>query len=161
MKDIQDVFSIIKAYGKNHMLRFILESNAIEGICREPTHEEISEYQRFMDLDEVTIDDLIQFVSVYEQDARLRDQMGLDVRVGNYTPQRGGPDIRDKLSKLLDKINGESITPYKAHCLYETIHPFTDCNGRSGRMLWMWMMKESPLGFLHTWYYQSLEESRK
>lgn len=29
-------------------------------------------------------------------------------------------------------------------------------HGRSGRMLWMWMMREAPLGFLHTWYYQSL-----
>ena len=40
-------------------------------------------------------------------------------------------------------------------------HPFTDGNGRSGRALWLWQMNNhAPFGFLHTFYYQTLENSR-
>ena len=47
-------------------------------------------------------------------------------------------------------------------CRYETLHPFMDGNGRSGRILWAWQMIEHniapglSLGFLHAYYYQTL-----
>jgi len=144
-----------------HMLNFITESNRIEGIHRKPTEFEIEEYKRFMNLKQVTIADLEQFVSVYQPGNRLRDMVGLDVRVGNYYPPKGKPEIRNELQAILDDLG--VLTSYQTHCRYETLHPFTDCNGRSGRMLWLWQMKYAPLGFLHTWYYQSLDalQSRK
>ena len=40
---------------------FIAESNKIEGILRDPTEVEIDEFNRFIDLQAVTVDDLIQF----------------------------------------------------------------------------------------------------
>lgn len=80
---------------------------------------------------------------------------GLNVVVGRYRPPLGGPNIRATLQKLLRHPHD----PYLIHQAYEALHPFTDGNGRSGRALWLHMMggpDAVPLGFLHTWYYQSL-----
>ena len=144
-------------------LNFIRESNQIEGILREPTEAEIEEFARFMIQEQLTLGDVQQFVSVYQPEAVLRDQPGLNVRVGNYFPPLGDITIRTRLEDILTDVNfcvKESThterNAYALHQRYESLHPFTDCNGRSGRMVWMWMMREAPLGFLHTWYYQSL-----
>ena len=145
---------------------FVRESNRIERITREPTTAELDEFERFMRLRVVTVEEMERFVSVYQPDAVLRDRRGLDVRVGAHVPPRGGPDIRDRLATLLrgahrvpDLRQRQSLS-YLTHCRYETLHPFTDGNGRSGRMLWAWQMQAFPLGFLHHFYYQALDGSQ-
>ena len=145
--------------------KFIGESLRIEGIYRDPTNAEIAEAERFMELEKVTIQELQKFISVYEPCAVLRDQKGLDVRVGDYVAPRGGADIIIKLNIILSEDYPPSLLrnqeAYKTHQRYEALHPFTDCNGRSGRMLWLWQMGHVPsAGFLHTWYYQSLKYNR-
>jgi len=112
-----------------------------------------------MALEKLTIRDLETFVAVYQQNARLRVQPGMDVRVGSYAPPKGGEHIREMLGALLDDINGERIDAWNAHIQYESIHPFNDSNGRSGRVIYHWQTRESrtpELGFLHAFYYQTL-----
>lgn len=136
---------------------FIRESNLIERILREPNLEEIEEFKRFLALPKISIEELQRFVSVYEPNALLRDKNGLNVRIGNHIPLRGGPRVPKALQMILDNAN--DLDPYLLHCDYEWLHPFTDGNGRSGRALWAWMMKNEglELGFLHRFYYQALE----
>lgn len=140
---------------------FIRESNKIEGILRDPTKAEIAEFHRFMMLDEISVQDLEKFVLVYQPDARLRNMYGSNVRVGSHFPPAGGPDILVALTVLLDAINNRRLSAFRAHVMYETLHPFTDGNGRSGRMLWAWQMQDLSLGFLHMFYYQTLDNVRK
>lgn len=133
---------------------FIKESNRIEGIHRNPTKEEIQEFDRFMDLDNVLIGDLTRFVKVYQPDAKLRKMIGLNVYIGDHVPILGGQEVEDQLLRILHDITYNNA--YETHLAYETLHPFTDGNGRSGRMLWAWQMRDISLGFLHRFYYQTL-----
>jgi hypothetical protein len=151
------------------IITLVAESNTIEGIKRPPTEAEIQEFYHFLQLPVITIDDLIHFVSVYQPGAILRERIGLDVRIGNHKPPPGGPFMRTYLQRMLSDIFWDEEEPdsslhaWKTHLEYESLHPFTDGNGRSGRMLWYWMMREHPyfpLGFLHAFYYQTLQHTQ-
>lgn len=137
-------------------IEFITESNRIEGIRRPPGEAEISEFHRFYALEKVTVADLEHFVSVYQPGAVLRYRVGCNVRVGGHYPPPGGPQIRIQLTHLLQN----PVNPWRDHCIYEALHPFDDCNGRSGRMYWAWQMQDISLGFLQMYYYQTLREMR-
>lgn len=142
---------------------FLRESNAIEGIHRPPLLREITAAQEFLALEKLTIGDVCSLVSAFQPNAVIRNSPDLNVRVGNHIAPRGGPEIVSRLGNLLERINSDDVTPYWAHVEYETLHPFTDGNGRSGRMIWAWHRRyrvSFPLGFLHEFYYQTLANSR-
>ena len=143
---------------------FIRESNKIEDIHREPTETEFIAHKTLLGLKKVRVQDVERFVFLVA-DAEIRSKLGMNVTVGNHIPPVGGPHIVDGLEKILQAVNHKHSNPYTTHVKYETLHPFLDGNGRSGRALWLKMMVrngyDGSLGFLHMWYYQSLDGARK
>ncbi len=145
---------------------FVRESNRIENIVRSPTRAEIVAHERLLGLDALDVDDVVDFVGAV-CGAPLRDKPGMNVRVGPHVPPPGGPEIHEALDSLLGAISAgvEVFTPFEAHCRYETLHPFLDGNGRSGRAIWAWQMLDMGrdpflLTFLRSFYYQALDGFR-
>ena len=67
-----------------------------------------------------------------------------------YTPPSGEDKIREKLAQLEKFINGESVldplvTMALMHYQFEAIHPFSDGNGRTGRILLLLYLKKEGL----------------
>ena len=129
-------------------------------------HETVT-HSQFLTLPEITVEDIETFLlHDVQPDATLRAIVeGQNVIVGRHTYRlKVVCTYFHQLRELLDDVNAGYVSPYEAHQRYEALHPFTDGNGRSGRVLWLWMMggvRNVPLGFLHTWYYQSLSERGK
>ena len=152
---------------------FVRESNMIEGIRREPTEAECAVMEAFMELERLTVEDVVAFVKAVQPNAILRDDPKVSgVRVGNHVAPKSGIHIRERLEKLLIRAaDPDGSSPYDVHQHYEHLHPFTDGNGRSGRAIWAWSMNKLvgadsmdviwARGFLHSWYYQSLSEWRR
>lgn len=157
------------AYRQGNLLKsFVAESNRIEGITRPPTAIEVRAHEALLGVmpRDLTSYHVCRFVEeITEGEAALRDRDGMNVTVGDHTPPIGGPEIREGLNHLVAKIVARA-DPWESHIEYETLHPFTDGNGRSGRALWLWQMFHqvehiiSPIGFLHRFYYQTLSGVR-
>lgn len=143
-----------------NLIDYIRESNAIEGIEREPTAGELTAHWRFLSFTKIGVYDLEVFVHACQPGAKLRRRTGMNVRVGKWTAPLGGDEIYLRLQSILQAAPQQK--PYHNHLAYEKLHPFQDCNGRSGRALWLWQMggiKNLTHGFLQTFYYQTLRES--
>lgn len=159
---------MMTSFEEGRLVEFIKESNGIENLWHEPGEAEIEAYKNFLELDQITVAHLEAFVtSIAGQRAGLRVSPGMDVIVGAHVPPRGGPRIYSNLVHLLYEISAPGKTLddiFRDHVQYETLHPFMDGNGRSGRAIWLWQMvlnyrdisQVLQIPFLQRFYYQTL-----
>ena len=139
--------------------RFVVESNAIEGIW-DTQAGDVNAHLGFL-AREPSIPALSVFVRNVAS-AELRDEPGMNVRVGSHVPPPGGPGVVYALSALIDEA--DTLSPFELYCRYENLHPFMDGNGRSGRALWLWRHNQLGTyrmalqrGFLASFHYEALE----
>lgn len=148
------------------LIYFVRESNRIEGIGGNPSKAALEAHAGLLACrPRLFMNDVMSFVNVIAPGNPLRRERGMNVRVGDHIPPRGGQEISFALIDLLERIN-DGCDPWEAHIAYETLHPFMDGNGRSGRAIWLWQMihqQRAPWalrrGFLHLFYYQTLQHS--
>nr|WP_250544741.1 Fic/DOC family N-terminal domain-containing protein [Canibacter zhuwentaonis] len=92
--------------------------------------------------------------TIYGYDVRIRDTPGIYIRdatrnTRRYTPPEGKAVIEQKLGDWEKFIHSANIDPLlimaAAHYQFEAIHPFSDGNGRTGRIINLLILKEHEL----------------
>src|SRR4051812_20495406 len=62
----------------------------------------------------------------------------IQVYVGNHVPPRPGL-VKSAVSRWVKTCLDADLSARESHVRFETIHPFVDGNGRTGRMLMWWI----------------------
>ncbi len=156
------------------MREHIRESNLIEGIT-DPgeVDQSLKAWQLLLEqprLDHDVIREVQRIVTANQRNLRdnqrgaYRDVSHTNVRVGSYRP----PSWDQVADLMRDWVrNLETRTPWVNHVVYESVHPFADGNGRTGRLFMWWQQireDEQPRLFraAHRFdYYDELERGRR
>lgn len=137
---------------------FVRESNKIEGVDAVlAKHYELT--CDFLAQPIVSVGDLQRFAAAMQPGALIRDKKDMDVKVGDHVAPPGGREIVRATRAILDEVEA-GMDPWRVYCEFQNLHPFTDCNGRTGRALWAWQMVRRghalERGFLAEFHYQAL-----
>jgi len=135
--------------------RFISESNHIEG--EDHISPDVEALEKFLanDLTEENLHEYHRVVS-WNQD-RSGKWRTCNVRVGNHIPPTW-LEIWKRLYWFFEKLS--DMDAREAHNEFEQIHPYQDFNGRMWRAIRLHKMQDTynpKLGFLHSYYYQTLQ----
>lgn len=132
---------------KFDVVRYIRGSNAIEGIYDEKeVTQSLHAWEYLMGIgDELTHKDIcnVQKIITLNQTNLQPNQRGYYRNVSQTNVSVGGhnaPDysyVEDLMKKWLADV--PKMTPLIGHVRFESIHPFVDGNGRTGRMLY-WLV---------------------
>jgi Fic family protein len=143
-------------------------------------------YERVKQNKILTLNDIIKIQSIITQNcAGVRKQLGTVLKNDKtgeviYTPPQNYDEILKYLNNLFEYINDDSLEDYDylvkmalIHYQFESIHPFYDGNGRSGRILNVLYLVlkdllELPILYLSSYiikhksdYYRLLQEVRE
>jgi len=164
ISEMEDLVKAMKICDESIYLRkFIQESNKIESI------EDITEIpysvKAFNKIEKITVESILkihkEIMSNLEPDiaGQLRDKV---VYVGGRTCPT--EDLENRLLALCLVTPETSIQALDWHIRFETIHPFFDGNGRTGRLIYYWQCKNigvQPILFCKSnlqWYYDLFKE---
>lgn len=142
---------------RSRLMEFAKESNRIEGITNADDNERMFEkLEAFLKFKELTA----VRVCGFNEWGVLRRHTGMNARIGERSCLPGGDSLKHHFALIIHTLSERS--PFVNHVDFEKLHPFTDGNGRTGRAIWLWQMVNQhdydlSLGFLHKWYYQSLD----
>ena len=153
-------------FSDDELKQFAYESNMIERILDEQSaSEHYHALKILLSVDEMSINALKNFVRVIQPDAKLRELPSDRVWIGGHEAP-SGPVAYTAITKLIELVNNNQEDAWTTHKLYESIHPFLDGNGRSGRALFLWQISYNDeryypsLSFLHNVYYRELSQQR-
>lgn len=126
------------------MFPYIQQSNLIENInSRAEDRRSALAWNWLMDQPAISLPVLFELHDRITKKQLPKSERGafrkIQVYIGNHTPPP--PEIAkyqatDWLWDLLE--HGMELDPKEMHIRFETIHPFVDGNGRTGRMLMWW-----------------------
>lgn len=146
-----------------HLERFLRSSNEIEGEVWKKLPIEAAKFALSLAYNDITSEDICKIHALHGEDLRSQNNVELGkfrvyhVRVGKWIAPHPleVPELMEDFCK-----NWKTYDAWKAHNEFELIHPFTDGNGRVGRLLWLIKMQQKEYSldkdFLKEYYYQTL-----
>lgn len=105
------------------------------------------------DYTEIKLIDISHLHTILMKDLLAPYELGFRkgwVQVGNRLcppPAAVSPMLRQWCEKVNALKDPEEFDILEAHLAYEYIHPFIDGNGRSGRLIWLWLRYKFGFGY--------------
>lgn len=121
--------------------RFVIDSNSIEGKRHTGIlFDEENAVHAFLNAESLGTHELRALVDVLEPGARVRTNEDDFIRVGSHVAPPGGPNMLIQVVEMLLAVQNNDANPIMTYMAWQNLHPLTDCNGRSGRVLYAWQV---------------------